>query len=133
MLKESPSLATIGRSNSQFNSQENQENQFSDSNKGVQKSQPSHQDLILESCNKMENEKSWGSLCSSQVLEKGETQTSFKENMAPKKEELHRWNFTGESNPFLDGKKDEPKIEVSMEDHHPFSDTENHTTASLLL
>jgi epsin len=129
MLKESPSLATIGRSNSQFNSQENQENQFSYSNKEVQKSQ----DLMLEPCNKKENEKSWGSLCNSQVLEKGEIQTSFKENMAPKKEELHIWNSTGESNPFLDGKKDEQRIEMSTEDHHPFSDTENHTTASLLL
>jgi len=128
MLKESSSLATIGRSNSQFNSQENQENQLSDSNKEGQKSQ----DLLLEACNKMENEKSCGSLCSSQVIEKGETQTSFKENMAPKKEELHRWNFTEDYKPLLDGKKDEPKNEMSMEDH-PFSDTENHTTASLLL
>ena len=138
VLRESPSFTTFGRSNSQFNSQENQENQFLNSNKElcieVQKSQRSYQDVIMpESGNKIENETALDSLCNTQVLEKAETQTSFKENMAPKKEELHIWNSTGESNALLDSKKDEPRIEMSMEEDHPFNETENQTTASLLL
>ncbi|GMY39396.1 isoform 2 of epsin-3 [Fagus crenata] len=138
VLRESPSFTTFGRSNSQFNSQENQENRFLNSNKElcieVQKSQRSYQDVIMpESGNKIENETALDSLCNTQVLEKAETQTSFKENMAPKKEELHIWNSTGESNSLLDSKKDEPRIEMSMEEDHPFNETENQTTASLLL
>ncbi|GMY10859.1 isoform 2 of epsin-3 [Fagus crenata] len=138
VLRESPSFTTFGRSNSQFNSQENQENRFLNSNKElcieVQKSQRSYQDVIMpESGNKIENETALDSLCNTQVLEKAETQTSFKENMAPKKEELHIWNSTGESNALLDSKKDEPRIEMSMEEDHPFNETENQTTASLLL
>ncbi|XP_075634457.1 ENTH domain-containing protein C794.11c [Castanea sativa] len=138
VLRESPYFTTFGRSNSQFNSQENQENQFSNSNRGlckeVQRSQQSHQVVImLESSNNIENEKSLDSLCNTKVLEKAETQTSFKENTAPDKEELHIWNPTGESNPLLDDKKDESRIEMSMEEDHPFNETQNQTTASLLL
>lgn len=138
VLRESPSFTTFGRSNSQFNSQKNQENQFSNSNKGlckeVQRSQQSHQVVImLESSNNIENEKSLDGLCNNKVNEKAETQTSFKENTAPDKEELHIWNPTGESNPLLDDKKDESRIEMSMEEDHPFNETQNQTTASLLL
>ncbi|XP_040992230.1 epsin-3-like [Juglans microcarpa x Juglans regia] len=137
MLTESSSVTTFGRSNSQFNSQENQDNQFSISNKGltkeVKKSQQSHEVIMFQSGNKVVNERSWDSLCNCQVHEKAETLTSYKENLAPKKEELHRWNFTGESNPLLDGKKNEPRIEMSMEEDHPFTGTENQTTASLLM
>lgn len=122
MLKQSPSFTIIERSNSQFNYQENQENLFPNSNKGVQKSQQSNQDPILET------QRSWGSLYDGHVLEKVDTQTSFKENMAPIKEDLDMV----ESNPLLNGKKDELKIETSMEDH-PFSDTGKETTASLLV
>ncbi|XP_050290935.1 uncharacterized protein LOC126730527 isoform X2 [Quercus robur] len=138
VLRESPSFTTFGRSNSQFNSQENQENQFSNSKKGlckeVQRSQQSHQvEIMLESSNNIENEKSLDGLCNTKVLEKAETQTSFKENTAPDKEELHIWNPTGESNPLLDDKKNESRIEMSMEEDHPFNETQNQTTASLLL
>ncbi|KAK9998608.1 hypothetical protein SO802_018211 [Lithocarpus litseifolius] len=138
VLRESPSFTTFGRSNSQFNSQENQENQFSNSNKGlckeVQRSQQSHQVVImLGSSNNIENEKSLDGLCNTKVLDKAETQTSVKENTAPHKEELHIWNPTGESNPLLDDKKDESRIEMSMEEDHPFNETQNQTTASLLL
>ena len=163
VLRESPSFTTFGRSNSQFNSQENQENQFSNSKKGlckevqrsqqshqveimlesnsnkglckeVQRSQQSHQVVIMpESSNNIENEKSLGGLCNTKVLEKAETQTSFKENTAPDKEELHIWHPTGESNPLLDDKKNESRIEMSMEEDHPFNETQNQTTASLLL
>lgn len=138
VLRESPSFTTFGRSNSQFNSQENQENQFSNSNKGlckeVQRSQQSHQVVImLESSNNIENEKSLDGLCNTKVLEKAETQTSFKENTAPDKEELHIWNPAGESNQLLDDKKEESRIEMSMEEDHPFNETQNQTTASLLL
>lgn len=138
MLTESSSVTTFGRSNSQFNSQENRENQISNSNKGMAKevklSEQSNQDIIFESGNKMVNEKSWDSLFHGQVLESAETQTSFKENMAPNQEELLRWNFPGESNPLLDGKKDESGAEMSsMEEDHPFKKTENQTRASLLL
>ena len=138
VLRESPSFTTFGRSDSQFNSQENQENRFSNSNKGlckeVQRSQQSHQVVIMpESSNNIENEKSLDGLCNTKVLEKAETQTSFKENTAPDKEELHIWHPTGESNPLLDDKKDESRIEMSMEEDHPFNETQNQTTASLLL
>ncbi|KAG2670175.1 hypothetical protein I3760_14G071200 [Carya illinoinensis] len=137
MLTESSSVTTFGRSNSQFNSQENEESQISSSNKGLTKevklSEQNIKDITFESGNKMVNEKPRGSLFDGQVLESAETQTSFKENMAPNQEELHRWNFTGESNLLLDGKKDEPGAEMSIEEDHPFNRTENQTSASLLL
>ncbi|KAG6629213.1 hypothetical protein I3843_14G069600 [Carya illinoinensis] len=137
MLTESSSVTTFGRSNSQFNSQENEESQISTSNKGLTKevklSEQNIKDITFESGNKMVNEKPRGSLFAGQVLESAETQTSFKENMAPNQEELHRWNFTGESNLLLDGKKDEPGAEMSIEEDHPFNRTENQTSASLLL
>ncbi|KAG7949798.1 hypothetical protein I3843_13G081100 [Carya illinoinensis] len=137
MLTESSSVTTLGRSNSQFDNEENQENQFSISNKGlpkeVKKSQQSHEVVMFQSGNEVVNERSWDSLCNCQVHEKDGTLTSYKENMVPKKEKLHRWNFTGESNPLLDGKNNEPRIEMSVEEDHPFTGTENQTTASLLM
>lgn len=79
------------------------------------------------------NERSWGNKCPCQVFEKAETLTSYKKNLPPKKEELHRWKFIRETNPLLDGKKNVPRIEMSMKEDHPFTGTESQTIVSLLM
>ncbi|KAK3206255.1 hypothetical protein Dsin_020301 [Dipteronia sinensis] len=147
ILKES-SRGTFERSNSQFNNCENEENQLpilpssnegqGDSMQKVKRSQRNmNEDAILESGKKTENSSSrWSLSDGKQMLENPETETqlSFKENMAPDKEEIDDWNFTGESNPLLDARNDDPTVEIfTEEDDHPFNETENITTGSSLL
>lgn len=136
-LRESSSEKIFGRPYSQFIGQDNQENQLPDSDEGLTKeAKKPHQSqhLRFEFGNKMVavNEKSWDNWLNTQVFDEAETPTSFKENMAPNEEDLHRWNFTGESNPLLDVQKGEPRIVTSIEEDHPFSGDDNRTTASLL-
>ncbi|KAK2643095.1 hypothetical protein Ddye_024858 [Dipteronia dyeriana] len=144
ILQES-SRGTFERCNSQFNNCENEENKLPSSNDGqggsmqkVERSQRNmNEDAILESGKKIENSSSrWSFSDEKQMLEnpETETQTNFKENMAPDKEEFDEWNFTGESKPLLDARNDDLRAEVFTEDdHHPFNETENITTASSLL
>ncbi|KDP44230.1 hypothetical protein JCGZ_05697 [Jatropha curcas] len=129
ILQESSSHGTFARSNSQFNSQDSQENELSLSNQEnlIQKNDTSV-DATSEQGKRMQNSKSANSFSNDWMLER--TETSFKENMAPKKEELHNWNISGEDdNPLLDDKRDEVQI---VEEDHPFSGTEKETVASLL-
>ncbi|KAL5747832.1 hypothetical protein ACOSQ2_025129 [Xanthoceras sorbifolium] len=136
ILQES-SRGTFGRCNSQFNNYENEENQLPLSNEGglmqkVDRTQRINEDAILEFGMKIENLSSHEGFSDEQMLENPETETSFKENMAPNKEESHKWNFTGESNALLDGRDDDSTGEIFIEDDHPLSETENQITASLL-
>ncbi|KAI9195270.1 hypothetical protein LWI28_013400 [Acer negundo] len=144
ILQES-SHGTFERCNSQFNNCENEENQLPSSNEGqggsmqkVKRSQRNmNEDAILEFGKKTENSSSrWSFSDGQQMLENPETKTltSFKENMAPNKEEFDEWNFSTESNPLLEATNDDPRVEIfSEDDDHPFNETENITTASSLL
>ncbi|KAF2321914.1 hypothetical protein GH714_004487 [Hevea brasiliensis] len=127
-----PSHETFARSNSQFNQHDSSENQplFSNGENLIKKdetSKMSSEDATSELGNRSQNLNSADNLSKNLMLEKAET--SFKENMAPNKEELHGWNLIGENNLLLDGRRDEPKI---IEEDHPFSVTEKETSASLL-
>lgn len=131
------SFETYGRCNSQFNDHESQENQLPSLNKQSlaikpENSNQNQRNLIVEFGKKTKSSScldSFGGI--DQVAEK--TETSFKETMAPKEEDIHRsWECIGESNPLLDVKNDEFRNGVSTEDDHPFSDAKNQTTASLL-
>lgn len=125
ILQES-SNGTFARSNSQFN--DSWENQFLSPKEEILIQTVQHKDTNSESAKKRANLDSWESTVNvCQMPEK--PGTSLKENLVPKKEELHRWNGTGEGNPLLVGRRDEPRI---IEENHPFSDAENQNTASLL-
>ncbi|XP_022756603.1 ENTH domain-containing protein C794.11c-like [Durio zibethinus] len=134
VLQES-SHVTFGRSNSDFI---DYENQLPTTNEGssiheVEKSQHSNENAHFEAGKKQETFRSWSSFSEGQMFEKPEVQTSFKENMAPIKEEFHNWSATGESNPLLGNENSELRTEILMEDDHPFNSTENQTTSSMLL
>lgn len=139
ILRES-SFETYGRSNSQshFSNHENQENQFpsptaDDFTKKVEESKQSNENVVIIEAGKgAENSSSCGSFGDGEVAQKPETQTSFKENMIPNKEELDRWNCMGESNPLLGGKRDGTRVENSAEDEHPFNEINNQSAASLI-
>lgn len=111
---------TYGRSNSEFSSHENEENQFPcPKQESLSASKPGKVTETSENSN----------------LTKPEA--SLKENMAPEEGELHGWNRTGESNPLLDGKiGGELRVgSPTMEDDHPFLDAVHRSstaTASLL-
>ncbi|KAF9665512.1 hypothetical protein SADUNF_Sadunf16G0130500 [Salix dunnii] len=125
ILQESSS-GTFARSNSQFNN--SWENQFLSSKEEILIETVQRKDANSESDKERANLESWDSTVNvCQVFEK--PGTSLKENLAPKKEESHRWNRTGEANPLLAGRTDEPRI---IEEDHPFSDAGNQTTVSLL-
>lgn len=139
ILRES-SFETYGRSNSQshFSNHENQENQFpsptaDDFTKKVEESRQSNENVVIIEAGKgAENSSSCGSFGDGEVAQKPETQTSFKENMIPNKEELDRWNCMGESHPLLGGKRDGTRVENSAEDEHPFNEINNQSAASLI-
>lgn len=137
VLRETP-IVGYGRSNSEFHSHESQENQLLSSKEEnlTFKSENSSQsqgklNLTIEYRTETENSNSLGSFDNHQVAEK--TEINFKENLAPKKEETHRWNCTGESNPLLDDKNIETRNGNSTEDDdHPFNETGYQASASLL-
>ncbi|KAK2985032.1 hypothetical protein RJ640_015627, partial [Escallonia rubra] len=114
ILQES-SFATFGRCNSQFNDHGNQENQLLNSNE--EEIRTKHD----------ENVKSRNIFSDCEIAENFGTQTSFKENKAPKKEDP-----TGESNPLLGGHKDDFRNAVVIEEDHPFNEAEPLATVSLL-
>ena len=113
---------TYGRSNSEFSSHENQENQFPcPKEECLSLSNPGKVTAIFEDAKRSEN------------LSSTEPEASLKENMAPEEEELLGWNRIGESNPLLDSTiGGEIRTGSSTEDDHPFIDTIHHSTASLL-
>ncbi|OMO67753.1 hypothetical protein CCACVL1_20336 [Corchorus capsularis] len=127
ILQESSSHATYGRSNSDFNDHENDENQLPPANEfsSIQKFERLQQNN--------ENFKSWSSFSARQTFEEPEVETSSKENMAPRKEELHNWGGTGESNPLLGSGNNELRAGIMIEEDHPFNRTENQTGSSLLI
>ncbi|XP_057480792.1 uncharacterized protein LOC130767796 [Actinidia eriantha] len=126
ILRES-SLGTFGRCNSQFNDHGNEENQFLPT-----KYEDSTETEAKRSDETLENSKPWNCFADGEVIENSGARTSFKENMAPKKElNFHEWNGTGELNSLLGDKKDDPSV-AGEEDHHPFNDTEHQATVSLL-
>lgn len=136
ILRES-SRGTFDRCNSQFTNFENEENQLPFENEGgliqkVEKVQPRSEESTFEPVKRAGNSSSWGSCIDEEVLRNPKTQTSFKENMVPSKEESHGWHNTGESIPLIESKNDENQIGNLIEDDHPFSETENQTNASLL-
>ncbi|GFZ18011.1 ENTH/VHS family protein [Actinidia rufa] len=126
ILRES-SLGTFGRCNSQFNDHGNEENQFLPMNyEDSTKTEAKRSDETLE------NSKPWNCFPDGEVIENSGARTSFKENVAPKKElNFHEWNGTGELNSLLGDEKDDPSV-AGEEDHHPFNDTEHQATVSLL-
>ena len=135
ILREKSLPATIGRSNSDSNNHENQENQSSLSNKGVDTvavKSSSHQGGIFKSLDSVETKSYQDDLGNNQMIQKSET--SSKDNMEPSKEEFHLWNPKGESNPLLDSSQEDSRPGMFIaEDDHPFNSTaEMHATASLL-
>ncbi|XP_062015005.1 uncharacterized protein LOC133731639 [Rosa rugosa] len=133
ILRES-SYETYGRSNSDFVNHEDQENQLpspsiEDLPKKLGESKQNNESVSTDSSKEAGNSSSRDGL----VAEKPETRTSFKENKVPK-EVLDKWNCEEAFNPLLLGdNKDESRIELSTEDDHPFSDTNNQSASSLLV
>ncbi|KAH0712762.1 hypothetical protein KY289_008721 [Solanum tuberosum] len=66
-----------------------------------------------------------------QVSEKVDDEYLVKENIAPS-DEMHKWNFKGESKALLDEQKEEPRMVFSSEEDHPFRETDRLTSVSLL-
>lgn len=66
-----------------------------------------------------------------QVSEKVDDEYLVKENIAPS-DEMHKWNFKGESKALLDEQREEPRIVFSSEEDHPFRETDRLTSVSLL-
>nr|XP_004250952.1 epsin-3 [Solanum lycopersicum] len=66
-----------------------------------------------------------------QVSEKLDDEYLVKENIAPS-DEVHKWNFKGESKALLDEQKEEPRMVFSSEEDHPFRETDRLTSVSLL-
>lgn len=111
ILRESSLDGKFGRSNSQFNYYENDENQPTYCS--------SNEQILVPQVEKLENPSA--------------DQTSFKENTNPDGEDLHKWNFKEESSELLQGQRDEEsKVEVSGEDDHPFNEPEKQAIVSLL-
>ncbi|XP_031283322.1 ENTH domain-containing protein C794.11c-like [Pistacia vera] len=136
ILKQSSS-GKIERCNSQFNNYENEENQIPPANGGdsiqkVEKIQQKNENSIPETSKNSKNSSSRRSFSDGKMLKNPETQTSFKENMAPNDEELYRWNLSGESNPLIDSRNEEARVGILVDDDHPFNGMENQATASLL-
>lgn len=127
ILQESSSHVSYGRSNSDFVDHENQENQLPPTNEECSENAP------FEAAKKQGTLRCCNSFTEGQMPEKPEIQTSFKENMAPIKEEFHTWTTTGESNPLIGGENNELRSGVLVEDDHPFNITENQAKASMLL
>ncbi|XP_009618904.1 epsin-3 isoform X1 [Nicotiana tabacum] len=116
-------IKPYGRSNSQFNDHGNEEDENSNFNT---------QDLISTKMEKVEDAAvSWNLDTSDKYLVSGISSISFKENMAPS-EDMHKWNFKGESKSLLDEQKTDPRIGFSSEKDHPFTETDRLTSASLL-
>ncbi|XP_050367440.1 uncharacterized protein LOC126785832 [Argentina anserina] len=134
ILRES-SYETYGRSNSDFINREDQESQLpspstEDLPEKVEESKQNNESVSINSRKKTENCSYWDTL----VAKKPETQTSFKENMVSIKEVSDKWNIEEEFNPLLLGENnDEYRVELCTEDDHPFSDTGNQCTSSLLV
>ncbi|EEF28276.1 epsin-3 [Ricinus communis] len=132
-ILQNASHGAFARSNSQFNEHDSQENQIVCSNqenlisKGETMKKNSD-DVASEVIERRQNLNSGDHFSNDWMLEKPET--SFKENLAPKKEELHGWNCTGEDNPLLEARRDEPKI---MEEDHPFSLAEKESVGVSIL
>ncbi|XP_049380427.1 uncharacterized protein LOC125845053 [Solanum stenotomum] len=66
-----------------------------------------------------------------QVSEKVDDEYLVKENIAPS-DEMHKWNFKGESKALLDEQREEPRMVFSSEEDHPFRETDRLTSVSLL-
>lgn len=130
------SFGTYGRRcNSNFNDRENLEDQYSNdenlSKTGSDLLQNINEDQVLVSGKQMENSNFSGSYRDAQKLVILDTkETSLKENMAPT--EAVVGNKTGESKPLLGDQKDKPRVEISTEEDHPFNDSENQATSTLL-
>lgn len=132
ILRESP-FTTYTRSNSQFIKNGDPEELFSSSSseEGSSKSRLERseytfdENVSLVPNNKMENFKFLDTNIGGQ--------TSFKENVAPKKEDItgesDEWNSTGDSKPLLGDEKDDSRHNISVEEDHPFDDA----SVSLLL
>ncbi|CAN4121028.1 unnamed protein product [Withania somnifera] len=101
-ILEESATKPYGRSNSQFNQHGNEDDE-------QQASEKLHDENLVS-----------GISC-----------ISFKENMAPS-EEMHKWDFKGESKGLLDEQKAEPRMGFSSEEDHPFSETDRLTSVSLL-
>ncbi|KAJ7947655.1 ENTH/VHS family protein [Quillaja saponaria] len=128
ILKESSSFTA-------YNDHKNEENQLSYTINGVKSEAerlPSYQYPAFISTDKIEieNHQNQNGFKNDQMLEK--PGTSLKENVAPKKEELHHWSSTTESNPLLNGNRNEPLIVIPMEGDHPFTEIDNKANTSLL-
>ncbi|CAK9188286.1 unnamed protein product [Ilex paraguariensis] len=142
-ILEDPSLKTYGRSNSQFNDHGNQEDQFSPWNdQNLAKTRPGRakqihgENVSSVFSKKVEDLNYLDSFTDHQKVENFGSRGSFKEDMAPRKEvlsgDLEEWNYTGESNPLLDDQRNDPGIGNSVEEDHPFNDTEHLSNVSLL-
>lgn len=118
ILREKSLPTTLGRTISDSNNQEHQENKSSFSSLNSVKKTMVYQD-------------DYDDVGNNQLIQKSES--SSKENMEPSREE---WNMNGESESLLDfGEDDYSRIgRFKIEEDHPFysTTTEMHSSASLL-
>lgn len=125
-LREKSLPTTLRRNDSDLNNHQDQEDQSSCSNNGVDVDT-----VAVKSPSSVETKGYQDDLGSNQMPQKSETDS--KENMKPIKEEFHLWNLNGESKPLLDCGEEDSKLGIiGTEDDHPFSSTDMHGTASLL-
>ncbi|RDY09514.1 Epsin-2, partial [Mucuna pruriens] len=127
-LREKSLPTTLRRYDSDLNNHEDQENQSSCSNNGVDVDKVAVKSPSPEGGTFKGYQDDHGN---NQMIQKSET--SSKENMEPSKEEFHLWNLNGESKPLLDCGEEDSKLGIiRTEDDHPFNSTEKHATSSLL-
>lgn len=118
ILEESALIKPYGRSNSQFNHHGNEDDENSSFN-----TQSNWKNSELQDSEKVDDEYLVSGIISC---------ISFKENMAPPSEEMHKWDFKGESKALLDEQKAEPRMGFTSEEDHPFRETDRLTSVSLL-
>ncbi|KAL1818877.1 ENTH domain-containing protein C794.11c isoform X2 [Daucus carota subsp. sativus] len=142
ILSESP-ITKYARSKSQFTGNGDQEDWFS-SKHGEETTKTmangscdsSDENACLVS-NKEVKHMTLNNSFNSQPLANIETESVSKENVAPKKEYIlggfvERSTSVGDSEPLLDDENDESRINILVEEDHPFNDAAHLTGASLL-
>lgn len=137
------SLRSFGKCNSQFNEHGNKENSislFDDqyfTNRKLENSKQANSDNSNFALNrKLENSTSWRDSDDQRMLEKDSARTTFKENKTPKgkvyAEDLDDWDTAEESNALLSKQEADSRMNISMEDDHPFNLSQHLKTVSLL-
>ncbi|XP_027087080.1 uncharacterized protein [Coffea arabica] len=137
------SLKSFEKCNSQFNEHGNKENgislfddQYFTNGKLENSKQANSDNSNLALNTKLENSTAWKNSDNQRMLEKDSARTSFKENTAPKQkvyaEDLDDWDTAEESNALLSNQEADSRMNISMEDDHPFNLNQLRHAVSLL-